>query len=452
MRVRQFVKDAVCVIGFYALGALTFARVEHWTFFQSIYFISSTVSTVGYGDLTPTTAGGQLYCCVMIVVGVTLVFTTFRKYIFELHEAINSHQERFSLILGGVDVDALPIYKYSPEEVEAMTRYSIKYFLALLPMLSLLAFLFVVAACFMELSVVKAVYFTVVTCTTVGYGDYHAGSGGTRAFLSVFLVVLCLVVTKTGSDMYHINVRRRIRRGESQPDIETMLLRKARAMPHAKFGYSVSESEYIVEALLKEKLVDRRVLLAVRRRYHWVSSADGCRTDITAIDLYEQHRLMCKARHHASMSRPMSLARRAFRRAQSLARRVSSIDNSEEDNDRDAASLDWDVSQHPDNETFDEWRRRYWDPKVLAAQAAGRQEAAPVDPFAVERTTRSTRSSIAPPSPRPTIDGDATSAEAPTTILHGEDGFVAQALANRRRSSRVVPLRPAPANGSKCQK
>lgn len=42
------------------------------SFFQMIYFSFMTISTVGYGDFTPTTVLSRFFACVAIVGGVTV--------------------------------------------------------------------------------------------------------------------------------------------------------------------------------------------------------------------------------------------------------------------------------------------------------------------------------------------------------------------------------------------
>ena len=423
------------IVGFYSVGGLIFIYVENWTFFQGIYFISSTVSTVGYGDLHPETAVGRMYCILMIFVGVTLVWSTIRKYIDSVHEVVHEYHQRLLKVFGlrSVDVDRLPIYKYTPDEVEAMINYPIKYAEALGPLFFLLTFAFAIGKATMGLTVIQSLYFTVVTCTTVGYGEFSPTTGGTRAFFSVFLLVLCIVVTKTGSDLYHIIVKRKIRTGDAMPDLEEMLLHKVRTAPRSKAGYSITESEFIVEALLREKLVDRMVLLAVRRTYHWVArGGDGCRSDITVMDLYEQHRTKKLFRTpHRKITQ--SLARRALSRTRALARRAvfliapkkwthtSSSSSSEGDYGTD--EFDDDVSDvttdgSKDDETFEEWRQRYWEPKMELAREQGMRALAldrmMTDPFAVESVARFTVDSVArrltQQHERPTLDSDDSSA------------------------------------------
>jgi voltage-gated potassium channel Kch len=42
-------------------GTIFYWRFEDWTIIQSLYFSVVTLTTVGYGDLAPTTAGTQIF-------------------------------------------------------------------------------------------------------------------------------------------------------------------------------------------------------------------------------------------------------------------------------------------------------------------------------------------------------------------------------------------------------
>jgi voltage-gated potassium channel len=51
-------------------GADGFASVEHRSFGNGVYWAITTMTTVGYGDITPTTETGKIIACVMMLVGV----------------------------------------------------------------------------------------------------------------------------------------------------------------------------------------------------------------------------------------------------------------------------------------------------------------------------------------------------------------------------------------------
>ncbi len=55
------------------IGTLFYALVEGWTFTDAFYFSVITLSTVGYGDLSPVTTVGKLFTAVYILVGISVI-------------------------------------------------------------------------------------------------------------------------------------------------------------------------------------------------------------------------------------------------------------------------------------------------------------------------------------------------------------------------------------------
>lgn len=57
-------------------GAAFYYYIEHWTFLDALYFSTTTMTTVGYGDLTPHTDAGKMFTIVYIFLGVGIVLYT----------------------------------------------------------------------------------------------------------------------------------------------------------------------------------------------------------------------------------------------------------------------------------------------------------------------------------------------------------------------------------------
>jgi voltage-gated potassium channel len=56
-----------------AFGAIGFYLIEGWSLLASLYVSAQTVTTVGYGDLTPATRNGRLFATIFMLAGVGVV-------------------------------------------------------------------------------------------------------------------------------------------------------------------------------------------------------------------------------------------------------------------------------------------------------------------------------------------------------------------------------------------
>jgi len=63
------------VLFFMIVGVLAFQHIENWSFIEALYFVSATLTTVGYGDITPVTFAGRLLTVVYMWIGVTVAAT-----------------------------------------------------------------------------------------------------------------------------------------------------------------------------------------------------------------------------------------------------------------------------------------------------------------------------------------------------------------------------------------
>lgn len=61
------------------IGTLLFHRLESWTWIQSFYFSVVTLTTVGYGDITPTTDTSRFFAAIYILIGVAAVVAALGK-------------------------------------------------------------------------------------------------------------------------------------------------------------------------------------------------------------------------------------------------------------------------------------------------------------------------------------------------------------------------------------
>ena len=63
----------IAVITAVALGTVVFHALEGWSILDSLYVTAQTVTTVGFGDITPRTLPGRLFATAFMMVGVGIV-------------------------------------------------------------------------------------------------------------------------------------------------------------------------------------------------------------------------------------------------------------------------------------------------------------------------------------------------------------------------------------------
>jgi voltage-gated potassium channel len=63
----------IAVLAAIALGTVAFHLLEGWSILDSVYVTAQTVTTVGFGDLTPRTPWGRAFATVFMMVGVGIV-------------------------------------------------------------------------------------------------------------------------------------------------------------------------------------------------------------------------------------------------------------------------------------------------------------------------------------------------------------------------------------------
>ena len=67
VRIGEAVSALVLLI---VIGTIAYHNFENWTWIQSFYFSVTTLTTVGYGDLHPTSDASRLFTAFYILAGV----------------------------------------------------------------------------------------------------------------------------------------------------------------------------------------------------------------------------------------------------------------------------------------------------------------------------------------------------------------------------------------------
>ena len=63
------------------LGTVVYRILEDWSWVDSFYFSSVTLTTVGYGDLSPTTTVSKLFTVFYIFAGISLIGALLNEFL-----------------------------------------------------------------------------------------------------------------------------------------------------------------------------------------------------------------------------------------------------------------------------------------------------------------------------------------------------------------------------------
>jgi len=75
----SIVSVAFSLLTLISTGTWLFHSLEQWTWAESFYFSVATLSTVGYGDIHPTSDTSRVATAVFILIGVGIVITALTR-------------------------------------------------------------------------------------------------------------------------------------------------------------------------------------------------------------------------------------------------------------------------------------------------------------------------------------------------------------------------------------
>ncbi|KAG7509682.1 potassium channel subfamily K member 16-like [Solea senegalensis] len=138
---------------------------SNWDFSSSFFFAGTVVTTIGYGNLSPSTVAGQVFCVFYALFGIPLNLA----FLKQLGKFVTVHLGRLKRGMVSQTVEAL-----------AMSLYLVSgslLFLVIPPLL----FSYVEGWSFGE-----GFYFAFITLSTIGFGDYVVGADPGKEYISVY--------------------------------------------------------------------------------------------------------------------------------------------------------------------------------------------------------------------------------------------------------------------------
>ncbi|TRY92478.1 hypothetical protein DNTS_028184 [Danionella cerebrum] len=158
---------------------------SHWDLGSAFFFAGTVITTIGYGNIAPSTEGGKIFCILYAIFGIPLfgfllagigdqLGTMFMKSILKVERVFRSRRLKL-----GVDRHGSVTLGYTEQKHKQISPTKIRVTSTILFIIAgCIIFVTIPAVIFKHIegwSTLEAIYFVVITLTTVGIGDYVAG-------------------------------------------------------------------------------------------------------------------------------------------------------------------------------------------------------------------------------------------------------------------------------------
>ncbi|MBA0766977.1 hypothetical protein Gotri_015960 [Gossypium trilobum] len=247
-------------VAIYSFNRDEFSGIETHPVVDALYFCIVTMCTIGYGDITPLTPATKIFACVFVLVGfgfIDILLSGVVSYVLELQENmiltgihIKKSQQGFSARNYIVDVD------------KGRMRIRLKVGLAL-GVVVLCVGIGTLMLYFLEnLDWIDSVYLSVMSVTTVGYGDRAFKTLPGRLFAGVWLLISTLAVARAFLYLAEARVDKRHRRIAKWVLHRDITIQDLLAADINNDGF-ISKSEYVIYKLKEMGKIGEKDILQI---------------------------------------------------------------------------------------------------------------------------------------------------------------------------------------------
>ena len=263
-------KNSLIFVSIYLLiGIITFSFVlEKWTIIDSLFFLMVTITTIGYGDLNPTTDYSRAFTTLFALIGIAILGFTLGVIGSKISDSRRQEIQEKRLKEQKKLMSAFSGEKKAKKRKEE-NQWQLVFNVVFIELSTHIFFILMLIAMALAIgyyegwSVITSIYFAAITATTTGYGDIEPTSQAMRLICS--LVFLPYSVCVMGSILSGIDngiTAMEVKRAEQEFFKTGLELHDIRNMNTEKEG-KVSKLEFLKYMLVVLKKVDDETLTSI---------------------------------------------------------------------------------------------------------------------------------------------------------------------------------------------
>ena len=238
----SFISRISIALIYIGVGISYYKQIEGWSGTNSLYFITVSITTVGYGDYHPSYPYSRTFTAFYILFGIVFIMTNASVLV------------KSSLV--GLQSNVIEYFPSSTTYSKAIK----KVILSIIMIVTLVIIGTIFYTVNESWTAAMAFYWTIQTMTTVGYGDLHIKYESTRQFSIVFIFV-CVLVFATA--VANINDSYDERKHEDMRSIakarhEVLSAFSDKDIDDTSDELSLkNDPSYILESLIQSRVLDR---------------------------------------------------------------------------------------------------------------------------------------------------------------------------------------------------
>ena len=191
---------------YYVVGSMFYWKYSRFSFIESVYFVTVSVTTVGYGDVVPHDNFSRMFTVFYIGLGMVLIVGIIYRAIMDV---LNSYQARITEVGKGVIEVTNP--KKRRRKIIALYALHILYAGLLIgtPIFLGMFVMYYTAPPEQDMDFISSFYWAAQTCATIGYGDIIPIGDWNKLWVCAYILfgVTCVSAAIAQIGTLHLTIR-----------------------------------------------------------------------------------------------------------------------------------------------------------------------------------------------------------------------------------------------------